>query len=351
MNSILQNPLSLKFLSYILPIILLISSCSPRVMRTIPLHKTQNIRLEAQNTNSLNPGMTVKIKTTITLIDGKIYTTHPTQTDHRLLYWDDIYVEVVNGTFNYHSKSVLVNDNLEFRGVSDTVTVRIRANNSQTITDTKQIIVDYNSDFVFNASGRSGNSGSNGFNGNDALGDSISGTSGGNGYDGRNGHNGNQVEVNITDTLVNATPYLKCTFTTPYVTRKTMLNANKTVTILANGGNGGHGGNGGSGGRRTDGGTYKGGNGGNAGNGADGGDITLYISESAYLYLGQFTMESRSGRAGRAGHSGDGTQNTHGLAGFIIDGIIFSKKEGVPGNDGFTDGKIEVIKMLELVGF
>jgi hypothetical protein len=341
----------MKSFTYILPLILLFNSCSPRVMRTIPLHKTQNIRLEVQNTQSLNPGMSFKIKTTVTLIDGKIYTTHPTQTDHRLLYWDDIFVEVENGTFNYHTKSVLVNDKLEFTGIPDTVKVKIRANNSQTITDTKQVIVDYNSNFVFNASGRSGNSGSNGYTGNDARGDSISGTSGGNGYSGQHGKNGNNVEVNITDTLVNETAYLKCLFSTQYVTRKTMLNANKNVTILANGGNGGHGGNGGSGGRRKDGGQHKGGSGGNGGNGASGGDISLYISESAHQYLRQFNMESRQGRAGRAGRSGEGIQNTPGLAGFIVDGIFFSKKEGAPGVPGFTGGKIEVIKMLELVGF
>ncbi len=62
-------------------------------------------------------------------------------------------------------------------------------------------------------------------------------------------------------------------------------------------------------------------------------------------------MESRAGIAGRAGRSGEGTQNTSGLAGFIIDGVIFRKKEGVPGIAGFTDGNIEVIKMLDLVGF
>ena len=333
----------MKSIIYLLPVIVLFSSCSPRVMNYIPVHKVDNIKLEVENTNGLNPGMAIRIRSKVTMNNGKEYVTRQEYSNDRKLNWGGVKVEVDNGSFNENNHTIIVNDDLKYTGIPDTVTIKINAPGSNILVDMKKVIVDYNSDFEFNVSGKSGGSGYHGSHGMDAQGDSIEGSCGEHGSAGRDGRAGMDIDIYIQDTLVNDKELIMCHFITDIGDRKTMFFSDKKLVVRSNGGNGGHGGNGGDGGRRTQYSRYKGGNGGNGGHGGSGGNITVYISENASTHLNHFDFENRAGKGGRAGRSGEGIQNTKGVVGFLIDGIIFSKKDGVPGHAGFTDGKLSLI--------
>lgn len=323
-------------------LIYLLSSCSPKVLTSIPVNETERIQLEVENTKGLNPGMGFQIKSKVTLKNGKQYVTYPEYSNQRILKWNGVIVEVLNGDFDMDRHQIIVDDNLKYDGAPDTVTVKIRVPGSGYLVDEKQVIVNYNSSFTYNLSGSNGRNGSDGSNGFDAQGDSICGTQGAHGYSGGNGVPGKDVDVYIEDTLVYDKELIMCRFVTRHTEKKTMFFAQNHLIVKSNGGNGGNGGDGGHGGRRTRYSRYKGGNGGNGGHGASGGDITVFVTESAYRFKHNFHFENSAGIAGRGGRSGEGTQNSKGILGFIVDGVIIGKKEGEDGHPGFSDGKLEI---------
>ncbi len=335
----------MKILFYASMLSLLFLSCSPRILRVIPPHQLANLELEVPNTHGLNPGMEIPLRATVTLTNGKIYSTHPNSNEQRLLLWDDLLVQSDKAQFQYHNQKLLIDQNLVYTGSPDTVEIFLKINSYPSRYDSKKVIVDYKSDYHFNANGTHGYHGQNGYEGSDSREDKDDGCQGGDGSDGRSGSPGRHVTAYITDTIVHGARLFKCQFETENQTRKTMLFANHQITITANGGHGGNGGDGGDGGRRNSNAYYKGGHGGNAGHGASGGNITLYLSDSVYLLQNQFHLESRAGHRGKAGRTGRGIQNSPGLTGFLIDAILFPKKAGTPGANGFTDGKIQVLKM------
>jgi hypothetical protein len=328
---------------YLFLISLLIQSCSRAVIRTIPTHKTQEIKLDIEKTRGLNPGMEFKIKVSIVLNNGKIYSTFPENSSERKLTWEDLRVEVENGTFSTYYHTVLVDQDLEYLGTPDTMYVKVWAGNSLILTDTKEVIIDYKSNFTFNVSGWNGKDGSDGISGCDARGDSISGTCGTDAFSGENGKPGNPITLTVSDTVVNHKTLLKCFFKSPTKTRKTMMFSDNQIFLISNGGNGGNGGDGGNGGRRDGYSRYKGGSGGNGGNGNSGGDISAYFTETAYTYFNQFHFENHIGKPGKGGKSGSGTQNASGFLNFVVDALVFGKKEGTSGTPGFSDGNIEII--------
>ncbi|UTW66254.1 hypothetical protein KFE94_16620 [bacterium SCSIO 12643] len=325
-----------KFLLSSVILIYLLSSCSPKVLTSIPVDQTERIQLEVEKTKGLNPGMGFQIKSKVTLKNGKQYFTYPEYSGQRVLKWDGVVVQISNGDFNAYRHTVMVDDDLKYTGIPDTVTVKIMVPGSGHLVDEKQIIVNYNSSFTYNVSGYNGAHGSDGSNGFDAQGDSVCGSQGGHGYPGGDGTPGKDVDVFIKDTLVFDEELIMCRFVTDHSVKKTMFFANHHLIVKSNGGNGGHGG------RRTRYARYKGGNGGNGGHGASGGDITVFVTESAYRFKNNFHFENEAGRAGRGGRSGEGTQNVRGVLGFIVDGIIIGKKEGADGHAGFSDGKLDI---------
>jgi uncharacterized membrane protein YgcG len=311
-------------------------------MNYIPIDKAENIILEVEHTKGLNPGMEFRIRSKVIMKNGKEYVTRQEYANDRVLNWNGVKIEVENGTFNSANHTIVVNDGLKYDGVPDTVVIRINAPGSQMLVDIKKVVVDYNSDFEFNVSGQNGSSGYDGPHGSDMQGDSIKGSCGGHGSSGRDGIAGRDVDIYIQDTLVNEDVMLMCHFVTDFKEIRTMFFNDRYLTVKSNGGSGGHGGNGGDGGRRSRYASYKGGNGGNGGHGASGGNITVYISEYVYSDMKHFHFENYAGNGGRAGRSGEGIQNTKGVLGFIVDGVIFNKKEGAAGHSGFTDGKLDI---------